>query len=236
MAPRLKVLPAALAAVAVALLIAAIAVKSLIASWIALPAGDALERLRAGQPVTIQEARIAATASYRAGRVFEPGRYNSDAALAAGRLPEAERRTALNGVALPQLVDQALIAAPASPHNWARRASLQLARRDYAGARRSLETSLALGRFVPGLTVPRLGILFALMRRAPDPQLDVYFDEQIRIAAASEPAALAGFVVQHAGAEGRAQRLLSTDYMLYKPYLDNLIEVRRNQPQQGVGK
>lgn len=231
---RLRVLPAAIAA-AVALLIAYISIRSFAAAWVALPAGETIERLRAGQEVSAAQIRLAAEASYRAGQIFEPGRYDSDAVLAAGRLTDAERRAALDGVPLPQLVDQALMSAPASPHNWARRAGLQLARKDYAGARRSLETSLMLGRFVPGLTVPRLRILYALMQRAPDRQLDTYFEEQVRSAASSEPRALAAFAAA-GGPEGRTQRLLSTDYTLYKAYLERLIEYRDQQGHERAGK
>lgn len=155
--------------------------------------------------------------------------------MAAGRLTETDRREALGGVPLSQLVDGALMVSPASPHNWARRARLQLAREDYTGARRSLETSLMLGRFVPGLTVPRLRILYELMQRAPDRQLDIYFEEQIRIAASSEPMALATFAAR-GGPEGRTQRLLSTDYALYKAYLERLIEYRHQQARQRADK
>ncbi len=227
MAIRLRFLPAAIAA-AVALLIAYISIRSFAAAWVALPAGGTIEGLRAGQEATAAQIGLAAQASHRAGQIFEPGRYYSDAALAAGRLTEAERRAALDGMPLPELVDQALMASPASPYNWARRAGLQLARKDYDGARRSLETSLMFGRFVPGLTAPRLRILYALMQRRSDRQLDTYFEEQVRIAASSEPMALAAFAAG-GGPEGRTQRLLSTDYTLYKAYLEQLIEYRKQQ-------
>ncbi len=209
----------------VALLCGIVSVISLAAAFIALPAGDTLEQIRRGESVPAEAARKAVSASLRAGDVFDAGRHMSNAALAIGRLPAAERKRGIGGTSEAQIVDRALMAEPTSPHNWARRAKVQLAAGDLPGARKSLETSLLMGRFVPGLTVPRLSIILELLRRGQDPVLEGYFAEQVRVAARSEPHELAAFANKGA-AEGLTQRFLATDYVLYNAYLRALIGFR----------
>lgn len=220
--PRIAI---AAAAAVVALFCAGVSALSLRAAVIALPAGGVIERLRAGQPVSRDERVAAAHASYRAGRVFEAGRYWSDAALAAADLSPRERARALQAMDLRALVDGALTSAPASAQNWVRRAALQLSSGDVKGARVSLETSLLLGRFMPRLTIPRLRIMIALLHRSPDPGLEAHIVDQIRIAARTEPRALARFA-DHGAAEGIAQRTLASDFALYDAYLRELAGVR----------
>lgn len=211
-----------------ALLCASIAVLSLWAAIIALPAGDSLERIRQRQPVSTRNRAAAAASSHRAGQVFERGRYFSDAALAASGLPINERSAALQGSTLRTVVEQSLISSPASPHNWARRAALQLAARDIRGARTSLETSLLLGRFAPGLTIPRLRILLQFQRQSRDPIFAATIDEQIRIAARTEPDQLAQ-LADGGRAEGLAQRALFQDFALYQAYLHSLSVKREDE-------
>lgn len=223
MEPRPKF--AILLAAAVALLCGGIAGLSLYASVTALPAGEILERLRSGEAVSQDQRIAAARASFLAGKVIERGRYWSDAALAASALPSREQARILDGLSVAAVVDAALESAPASPQNWARRASFQIASRDLAGARTSLETSLLLGRFAPGLTVPRLSLMIRLAQLAPDPSLDRRIEEQIRIAARTEPADLVR-LADGGAAEGIAQRTLAKDFTLYQIYLKNLVSAR----------
>ncbi|WP_156397144.1 MULTISPECIES: hypothetical protein [unclassified Sphingomonas] len=194
-----------------------------------------MERLRGGAPVSKGERVAAARASYRAGQVFETGRYWSDAALAAADLGPRERERALQGTSLEALVDGALKSAPASPQNWVRRAAFQLSAGDVKGARVSLETSLLLGRFMPRLTVPRLRIMIELLHRSADPALEAYIAEQIRIAARTEPLALARFA-DHGAAEGIAQRTLAGDFALYDAYLRALASVRAQKAKEATAK
>lgn len=224
MVPRPAIF-AGFASVGIAIGIAAIALVSAWGAFLALPAADSIDRMRKGLEVDQPTASAAARASLRAGRIFGKGQYFSDAALAAGRLPAAERERALDGMTLLAVVDEALTVEPTSPFNWARRSQLLLESGDLRGARQSLETSLLMGRFVPGLTMVRLRIMLALLRKAPDPSLERHFDDQIRIAARTEPHALAAFA-DGGAAEGRTQRLLSTEYRLYDAYLKALMGKR----------
>jgi hypothetical protein len=224
MAPRPAIF-AGLAGIIVAAAVAAVAIPSLLAAWTVLPVADSIDRMRKGLPVDPKEATAALDASLRAGRIFDKGRYFSDAALAAGRLPAAQRSSLPGGASLPAIVDEALISKPTSPHNWARRAQLLLDAGNVAGARAALETSLVTGRFVPGLTVPRLRIILRLLRRGSDPEMERSFDDQVRIAARTEPYKLALFA-DGGAAEGRTQRILGTEYRLYDAYLKALMGKR----------
>lgn len=224
MAPKLAIF-AGTAGIIVAIAVATIAVPSLWAAFVALPSGDIIDRLRRGADVSRAEALAAAAANIRAGHIFERGRYYSDAALAAGRLPPAERQHLPGGMNLRTLVDDALTVAPTSPQNWARRSLIQLDAGDVVGARASLETSLLMGRFVPGLTVPRLRIILRLLQIRPDEELEGYFVDQVRIAARNEPDKLAAFA-DGGAAEGRVQRVLLTEFRLYDAYLKALIAKR----------
>lgn len=213
------------AAILVAIAVAAVAIPSLWAASIALPSGPGIDQMRSGLDVSRADAAAAATANIRAGRIFERGRYFSDAALAAGRLPAADRRHLADGMSLRQLVDDALTVAPTSPHNWARRSQLQLEAGDIDGARASLETSLLMGRFVPGLTVPRLRIILRLLALKPDDDLEGYFVDQVRIAARNEPYKLAVFA-DGGAAEGKTQKALLSEFRLYDAYIRALIAKR----------
>lgn len=213
------------AAALVALLCGTVSILSLYAASIALPADDAIDRLRKGEPVPAGEIRQAVNASLRAGAIFETGRYYSNAALAAGRLEAAERKTALGGRPLRIVVDQALAAAPVSPQNWLRRAAIQLSERDYRGARASLEMSMLLGRYIPRLTVPRLRVITELLKRRPDAELEDYFADQVRIAARTEPRELAAFA-DGGAAEGKTQRVLYSDFTAYHAYMTHLVGFR----------
>jgi len=214
-----------------------IAAFSLVAAIIASPATGTVEKLRRADAVSRADRLVAATALYRAGQIFEPGRYLSDAASAAQRLQPAERRQALDGGSFRDVIDAALRSSPSSPYNWARRAELQLATNDLAGARGSLEMSLMLGRFVPALAVPRSRILLDYLQRAPDPTLERAFEEQVRIAARVAPKELAQFA-DGGAAEGRTQRILSGEYTLFSSYLDALLGYRaqRENMRQARGK
>lgn len=221
MGPQPKLIPFA-GAVLVALLCGGLAALSLSAAWIALPSGDTIDRLRKGETVSPQQIRQAAENSLRAGRMFDASRYYSDAVLAAGRLDSAAQAQVLDGASRGSLIDAALREAPVSPHNWTRRAALQIAAKDWPGARQSLEMSLLLGRYAPGLTVPRLHIILKLLNRQPDAELERHFVDQVRIAAQTEPAKLAAFAGNGA-AEGRTQRALFSDFALYNAYVKALI-------------
>ncbi|PCE39750.1 hypothetical protein COO09_23930 [Rhizorhabdus dicambivorans] len=190
-----------------------------------MPATSVIEALRRGETVSQADRFRAAEVSFRAGEIFEPGRYLSDAALAATDLSPREQRQALHGASMAAMVDRALLNTPASPWNWARRSALQLAAGDLPRARASLETSLLLGRVVPRLTVPRLRIMLQLKQRYPQSDLDAVMAEQIRIAARSEPGALARFANRGA-AEGITQRVLANDFVLYQAYMKDLLYVR----------
>lgn len=209
----------------VALVCGGIAILSLHAAIVALPAGDIIAQLRSGEPVSRDARMKAADASFRAGEIFEPGRYFGDAALAAAGLTSADQRLAMPGQSVRAIVDRGLVAAPASPHNWVRRAALQFADGDLRGAAKSLDTSLLLGRFTPGLTVPRLRLMFLVARRLPDASLNRAIDDQIRVAALTEPYELAR-LADGGTAEGVTQRVLSTDFELYRAYLSGLAQVR----------
>jgi hypothetical protein len=213
------------AAILVAIAVAAVAIPSLWAASVALPSWNSIAEMRSGRDVSRTDAAAAAAANIRAGRIFEPGRYYSDAALAAGRLPSADRARLADGTSLRRLVDDALVVGPTSPHNWARRAQLQLDAGDLAGARASLEASLLMGRFVPGLTVPRLRIILHLLQLKPDGDLDGYFVDQVRIAARNEPNKLAVFA-DGGAAEGRTQKILLSEFRLYDAYIRALIAKR----------
>lgn len=220
--------PAVLIALLAAVGGGGLSILSLSAAVIASGASQTIESLRAGEEADHQLVADAAERSLGAGRLFDKGRYNSEAALALGRLDEKDRQRILGQETMLGVVDQALVVAPASPHNWARRARLQLLACDIEGARRSIETSLLFGRFVPGLTVPRLSIILALLHRAPDGDLERSFEEQVRIAARLEPSELAGFA-DGGAAEGRVQRILSSDFALYNAYLKSLIALRADK-------
>lgn len=213
------------AAASVALLCGTIAAFSLYAALIALPAGEAIDQLRKGEEVPPARIGEAVEASLRAGRIFERGRYFSDAAMAASRLDGQERAAALGGLPVRTVIDEALAAAPVSPQNWARRAALQLRERDYRGARGSLEMSILLGRYIPGLTVPRMRIILELVKHTPDPEMDRYFADQAIIAARTEPGRLAAFADEGA-AEGRTQRAIYTDFAAYSAYMEHLVARR----------
>jgi hypothetical protein len=221
MAASHRVIPFA-AATLVALLCGTVAILSLYAASVALPAGETIDQLRRGQPVPPAEIRQAVDASMRAGAIFETGRYYSDAVMAAWRLDAKQQAAALKGRPLRMLVDEALVAAPLSPWNWVRRAALQLKARDYRGARSSLEMSILMGRYIPRLTIPRLRILLELVKHAPDPDMERYFTDQVRIAARTEPGELAAFA-DGGAAEGRTQRALYTDFALYNAYMKVLV-------------
>lgn len=208
----------ALVGIAVALSLGLLAMLSLSAAIVALPAMVPVQELRQGQAVPKEQVREVARRLLRAGQIFEAGRYKSDALLALDRLDAADRKQILGNVTMLGLVEEALAVAPASPHNWARRAAMQWAEGDARAARASLDTSFALGRFAPGLTIPRLRILLGMLARSPDPQLESYFAEQVRMAARAEPARLAA-LSELPGAEGRIQRILSADFALYDAYL-----------------
>lgn len=224
MAPRARIAAGALALI-IAAGTAAIAVQSLRAALIALPAGAIVEAIRNGNPIS-QQARIEASVrSLGAGAIIERGRYFTDAALAASSLPRGSQYAALPATSLASVVDQALSAVPASPHNWVRLAGLRLARGDQAGARRALDISLLLGRYVPGLTVPRLRVLLRYRLLTNDPSLLPAMEEQVRIAARTEPGQLARFA-DGGAAEGLAQRVLAQDFALYQSYLKALISNR----------
>jgi hypothetical protein len=211
---------------AVAVLVAAtcgtVAAFSLTAALTAVPAGQVIDELRNGREVTPPQIRQAVDVSVRAGRIFERGRYFSDAAMAAGRLAPGVRAQALGRMPMRTLIEDALVAAPVSPQNWARRAALQLSVRDYQGARSSLEMSILLGRYVPGLTVPRLRIILELIKHRSDAEMDRYFTEQAIIAARTEAPELAAFADKGA-AEGRTQRALYTDFTAYSAYMTHLV-------------
>lgn len=219
------------AAALVALLCGTLSVLSLSAAWVALPAGDTIARLRLGEAVPPATIRAAVDASVRAGEIFESGRYLSDAAMAAGRLGAKDRTAALGGRPLRSIVDEALIAAPVSPHNWARRAAIQLSARDYPGARGSLEMSILLGRYVPGLTIPRLRVIVELLKHAPDPATEAYFADQVVIAARTEPRELAAFA-DGGAAEGKTQRVLYSDFAAYHSYMGHLVAFRAERAAQ----
>lgn len=218
-----------IAAAAIAIVIAlgcgTLAALSLAAALVSLPADRVADALRRGETVPDDQIVRAASASLRAGGIFERGRYFSDAALELATLQASRTPGPKGAPPLATIVDQALIASPASPHNWARRAAIQLAGHDLAGARRSLETSLLLGRYVPGLTVARLRIMLALIRQSPSPSLEAAFEEQVRIAARTDAPQLARFA-DGGAAEGRVQRILVGDYALFEPYLRNLTRLR----------
>lgn len=218
-------LPAIAGAAIISLFGGVLSLVSLSAAVVALPAGVVVEQLRQGEALPPATRIKAAQLSLRAGHIFEKGRYYSDALTALGRLEPKARLAALSGRSERVIVEDALRAMPASPHNWARRASLQLAIGDVRGARGSLETSILVGRFVPGLTVPRLAIIDALLRRAPDAELESLFADQVRLAARSEPDDLAAFA-DGGAAEGRTQRVLSSDFPLYNAYLKALMAHR----------
>jgi hypothetical protein len=227
-------LPALVLALIVALSGGFLAISSLLAALIASPAVSAIDRLRAGKDVPHHLIVDAASRSLVAGETFERGRYHSDAALALGRLAAQERKRLLGGTSMLGLVEQALADAPTSPQNWARRAQLQLAAGDARGARGSIDTSLLLGRVVPGLTVPRLRIIHALLRRpGANDTLERSFDEQVRLAARIEPGALAQFA-DGGTIEGRVQRLLAPDFELYGPYVNALIALRAARARAGA--
>lgn len=195
---------------------------SLMASLRALPAGNTLDLLRQGQPVSEEDAAVAARASYAAAQIFEPARYGSNALLAAAQLSTSQQKTAGLGTQdLLALVDDALGASPASPHNWARRAALLLSAGRIDEARRAIEMSVMVGRFVPRLTVPRLRIILRVMRPSPDPAFEAMFAAQVRLAALSEPRALAAFA-DGGQAEGLTQVALMDQPDLYAAYLRHL--------------
>ncbi len=218
-------LPAVVIAAIVALSGIVLSALSLSAATIALPATATLDALRKGEILPEKSIGDAAERSLRAGRLFEQGRYHSDASLALGRLSDGARKQILGGTSEQAIVEGALRSAPMSPHNWARRASLQLAKGDIKGARASLDTSLMLGRFVPGLTVPRLRLLLDLLKRAPDAEMERRFSEQVMIAARTEPARLAKFA-DGGAAEGKTQRVLALEVPLFAAYLKALNEQR----------
>lgn len=222
---RLPELAAAAIAATVALSMGGVGVQSLRAAMTALPAVETLTRLREGHPVPEGERATAARSSVEAGRIIEKGRYFTNAALAAGALDRRQQKAALGGLSLESVVDQAIEASPASPYNWVRRASIQLAAGNVGGARQSIETSLLLGRFVPGLTVSRLSVMISLYRRTHDRSLEPEMADQIRLAASSEPGPLAA-LADGGTAEGIAQRALFVDFTLYKAYLTALIAAR----------
>lgn len=222
--------PAIAIASIVALFGGTIAFLSLRAALIAMSVEPTLNMLRTGQGAHRKQIIEAADHSLRAARVIEPGRYLSDASLALSHLDDSDRRLSLDGQPMIVVVDRALGAAPASPHNWVRRAQLQLDVNNVEAARRSLETSMLVGRFVPGLTVPRLRVALALLLRSPDASLERLFEEQVRIAARTEPGRLAAFA-DGGSAEGRVQRILSTDFRLYNAYLKALIALRGKKAQ-----
>jgi hypothetical protein len=218
-------LPASVIAAIVALFGIAVSALSLTAAMIALPASATVDSLRKGNAAPEESIREAAELSLRAGRLFERARYFSDASLAIGRLDQSARSSVLDATSQQAIIEDALKSAPMSPHNWARRAAVQLAKGDVKGARASLATSLMVGRFMPGLTVPRLRLMLDLLRRAPDAELERRFEEQVRIAARAEPARLANFA-DGGAAEGKTQRILAAEPVLYAAYLKALNEQR----------
>lgn len=223
---------AAVAAVAIAIALAggSLSALSLAAALISLPADQVVDSLRRGEAQPDDQVALAASASLRAGRLFERGRYFSDAAQELAVLEGTRAALPKDAPPLRRVVDEALVVGPASPHNWARRAAIQLAANDLKGARASIETSLLLGRYVPGLTVPRLRTILALSLRSPSPALDAAFEEQVRIAARTDALPLARFA-DGGAAEGRVQRILGSDFALYDPYLRNLMGVRAERAQ-----
>jgi hypothetical protein len=227
MAMSHRILISAVGAV-VAIGLGFVSLISLAAAVIALPAGNTVALLRQGEPVRDERIEQAAEASFRAGRIFERGRYYSDAILAASRLSGGARERVFGNMPLDKLVDEALVAGPASAQNWARRSSLQLAAGHYREAEGSLEASILFGRFVPGLTVPRLRILVDLMKRAPDAKLEAFFADQVSLAAKTEPMKLAE-LADGGAAEGMTQRVLFSDFESYNHYLTALARVRADR-------
>jgi len=223
---------AAASAAVIASFCGALSLLSLSAAVIALPANDTIDRLREKRPVTDAEAKEAADRSLRAAGIFEDGRYLSNAALAMGQLPVSSQYR--DGADLRETIDSALRSEPASPHNWARRAALQLKARDLSGARASIDTSILMGRFVPGLTVPRLAIMVEILKRQPDQELFEDFGEQARIAARIEAGQLAA-LADGGAAEGMTHRALLSDIQLYSSYLAALQAHRRNKAEQAAG-
>lgn len=233
MVPR-RNLAIAAAAILAAVGCAIIAAMSLFAAIASLPADQVIERLRRGDSVSDEQVAQAAAASLRAGLIFERGRYFSNAALALAKLDASKGARPKEAPPLAAVVEQALTAAPAAPHNWARRAAIQLAANDLVGARGSIETSLLLGRYVPGLTVPRLRTMLELMKRSSSIDMESEFAEQVRIAAQTEPFQLAQFA-DGGAAEGRVQRILARDFALYDPYIRNLQGIRDERARTGKG-
>lgn len=209
-------------ATAVSVVCGALGAISLGAALTRLPYDAAVDLLRQRRDIPEKMVAATATASMDAGRLIERGRYFSDAALSASQLDGRAQSTALQGQPLRAVIDEALMASPASPQNWVRRAQWQLAAGDLAGARVSLDTSLAFGRYVPGMTVSRLALILDLLKRQPDDQLAAAFDAQVRIAAVLEPPQLARLAADDAGTDGRIQRVLLDDFQLYRRYLHEI--------------
>lgn len=165
------------------LLLAVTASISLVASLTALPAEPTLEALRERRPVSPDEATAAARTSLAAAGRFEEGRYLTDAALAAMAAPAGAPKAGA-------IVSRAVAAQPASPYNWTRLAMVRQAAGDPDAAVRAWEMSVLVGRYAPGLVLPRLEIGFQLLAAASPEQIRLLGD-QVRIAAETDPKGLA---------------------------------------------
>lgn len=225
----------ALLASAFSVIFGSLALASLAAESIKLPVNFVLESMRRGQAPSAIDSERAFASSIKAARIFEPGRHYSDAALASSYMPMFGSGTKDFKFGHAAIVDAALAARPASPHNWVRRSTIQILRGELAGATTSIETSMIVGRVVPGLTVPRLRILLILLQRTPNKNLERYFQQQVRIAARIEPRQLAEFA-NGGAAEGRTQRALMSEFALYAAYLDALKDYRRQSSQKSRNK
>lgn len=183
---------AALAILVPAVLLAGLSALSLAGAATALPSDRTIELLRERGYVDPAKLDEAVATQLRAAKWFEPARYRTAAVSALAMLPPQTRAARVrNGDADAEtLVRGALAAAPASPYNWARLADLRLAAGDRGQANRFWQMSVLTGRYVPGLIGPRLQIGFGLFPTTDEALIDLMSD-QVRVAAAAEPRALA---------------------------------------------
>lgn len=198
MAPRSSLAAVAIAAV-LAVLLAALAIPSLIASTMTLAHNDTLEAvrmLRKKRPATAA-LTAAATANERAAALFDSGRYRANVAAALFAMPAPER--AGTGFDLEKEVRLSLAAAPASAYNWNRLAVLRLNDGDRAGALKAWEMSVLTGRYAPYLVNSRI---FLAVRLFPikDPVLVEMLVDQVHLSADASTDELARIAHKSGGA------------------------------------
>lgn len=198
MAPRSSFAAVGIAAL-LAILLATLAVPSLIASWSTLEYNDTLEAVRMlrkhpGSPAALTDA---ARANERAAGLFDSGRYRANVAAALFAMNRGDR--ARSGFDLEQEVRLSLAAAPASTYNWNRLAVLRFNRGDRTGALKAWEMSILTGRYAPNLVNARI-FLAAKLFPIKDPQLVEMLVDQIHLSADADPVALATTAYKSGGA------------------------------------